>query len=178
MSNFKSVHENNSILSDYNGRVNIVQPPSMEEQFKMMEKIQLDNKCVSYRGALDGIQENNLLSKLFFSAENMQIVQNGIKAGVYKKSNGKYILPNQNVDSLKIIMRSRYLEYASYDPQKITEEIERLNKLIVDYCVPLLYSESVSYEKYCEDQSTLVVPLALPKQNDRDYKHLELSRFT
>jgi len=178
MSNFKSVHENNSILSDYNGRVNIVQPPSMEDQFKMMEKIQLDNKCVSYRGALDGIQENNLLSKLFFSAENMQIVQNGIKAGVYKKSNGKYILPNQNVDSLKIIMRSRYLEYASYDPQKITEEIERLNKLIVDYCVPLLYSESVSYEKYCEDQSTLVVPLALPKQNDRDYKHLELSRFT
>lgn len=178
MSNFKSVHENNSILSDYNGRVNIVQPPSMEDQFKMMEKIQLDNKCVSYRGALDGIQENNLLSKLFFSAENMQIIQNGIKAGVYKKSNGKYILPNQNVDSLKIIMRSRYLEYASYDPQKITEEIERLNKLIVDYCVPLLYSESVSYEKYCEDQSTLVVPLALPKQNDRDYKHLELSRFT
>ena len=178
MSNFKSVHENNSILSDYNGRVNIVQPPSMEEKFKMMEKIQLDNKCVSYRGALDGIQENNLLSKLFFSAENMQIVQNGIKAGVHKKSNGKYILPNQNVDSLKIIMRSRYLEYASYDPQKITEEIERLNKLIVDYCVPLLYSESVSYEKYCEDQSTLVVPLALPKQNDRDYKHLELSRFT
>ena len=75
-------------------------------------------------------------------------------------------------------MRSRYLEYASYDPQRITEEIERLNNLIIDYCVPLLYSESIAYEKYCEDQSTLVVPLALPKQNDRDYKQLELSRFT
>ena len=108
----------------------------------------------------------------------MQIIQNGIKAGVYKKSNGKYILPNQNVDSLKIIMRSRYLEYASYNSELITEEIERLNNIIIDYCVPLLYSESVAYEKYCEDQSTLVVPLALPKQNDRDYKHLELSRFT
>jgi hypothetical protein len=178
MSNFQSVHTNNSILTDYNGRVQIVQPPPMEEQLKMMERIQLDNKSVSYRGSLEGIQEQNLLSKLFFSAENMQIIQNGIKAGVYKKSNGKYILPNQNVDSLKIIMRSRYLEYASYNSELITEEIERLNNIIIDYCVPLLYSESVAYEKYCEDQSTLVVPLALPKQNDRDYKQLELSRFT
>ena len=75
-------------------------------------------------------------------------------------------------------MRSRYLEYASYNTELITEEIERLNNIIIDYCVPLLYNESVAYEKYCEDQSTLVVPLALPKQNDRDYKQLELSRFT
>lgn len=178
MSNFQSVHNQNSILSDYNGRVNIIQPPSMEEKLKMVEKIQLENKCVSYRGALEGIQEHNLLSHLFFSAENMQIIQNGIKAGVYKKSNGRYILPNQNVDSLKIIMRSKYLEFGSYDPQRITDEISRLNTMIIDYCVNLLYNESVSYEKYCEDQSTLVVPLALPKQTDRDFKHLELSRFT
>ena len=52
MSNFQSVHTNNSILTDYNGRVQIVQPPPMEEQLKMMERIQLDNKCVSYRGHL------------------------------------------------------------------------------------------------------------------------------
>lgn len=178
MSNFQSVHQQNTIIPQYNGRVGIVQPPPMEEQFKMMEKIQIDNKCVTYRTPLEGIQEDNMLSNLFFSAQNMQIIQNGIKAGVYKKSNGKYILPNQNVDSLKIIMRSRYLEYASYNPDRITEEIERLNKLIIDYCVPLLYSESVAYEKYCADQSSLVIPLALPKQNDRDYKQLELSRFT
>ena len=161
-------------MTDYNGRVQIVQPPPMEEQLKMMERIQLDNKCVSYRGALEGVQEQNLLSKLFFSADNVEIIQNGIKAGVYKKSKGKYILPNQNVDSLKIIMRSRYLEYASYNSELITEEIERLNNIIIGYCS----NESVAYEKYCEDQSTLVVPLALPKQNDRDYKQLELSRFT
>ena len=38
MSNFQSVHTNNSILTDYNGRVQIVQPPPMEEQLKMIEQ--------------------------------------------------------------------------------------------------------------------------------------------
>lgn len=165
------------MLQDYNGRVHIPQPPSMEEQLKMMEKIQLNNKCVSYRGALEGIQEINLFSKLYFSAENMQIIQNGIKAGVYKKSKGKYILPNQNVDSLKIIMRSRYLEYGSYDPNDITGSIEYVNTLVIEYCVNLLYNESIAYEKYCQDVSTLPVPISLPQQNQRDYKQLELKRF-
>ena len=178
MSNFQSINHQDKILSDYNGRVNIAQPPTMEERIKMMEKIQVDNKCISYRDALEGIQENNLFSKLFFSAENMQIIQNGIKAGVYQKSNGKYILPNQNVDSLKIIMRSRYLEYGSYNLNNITAEISRLNNIVLDYCIPLLYSESVAYEKYCADQSTLPIPLSLPKQNDRDWKQLELKRYT
>ena len=162
MSNFKSVHENNSILSDYNGRVNIVQPPSMEEQFKMMEKIQLDNKCVSYRGALDGIQENNLLSKLFFSAENMQIVQNGIKAGVYKKSNGRFQIADQDEDTLKIIMRSIFLQHSTNLPNNISQQVAAINKMVIDYSVPQIYGEAVSYVKYKNDVSTLVVPIDRP----------------
>jgi hypothetical protein len=71
-------------------------------------------------------------------------------------------------------MRSIYLQYAEHSPNKITEQVERLNKLVLDYAVPTVYGEAVGYAKYCQDQSTLVVPLELPRHHDRDYKQLEL----
>ena len=35
----------------------------------------------------------------------------------------------------------------------------------------------MGYLKYCEDQSTLVLPLELPSQNERDFKQLEFKRW-
>ena len=71
-----------------------------------MKKYQLKNKSTDYRGALNGELEESQLSKLYFSAENIQIIQNALKSGVFKLSKERYKLPNQNVDNLKIIMRS------------------------------------------------------------------------
>ncbi len=158
-------------LAKYNGRINIIQPPDMGIQMKMTEKIMIVNKSTDYR---DNVFEDNVLSKLFFSAENIQIIQNGIRAGVYEKSNELYIIPNQNVNNLKIIMRSTYLQYAEHKPDGITAQVERLNKIVLDYCIPSVYNEAVGYERYCQDQSSLVVPLEQPRNHDRNYKQLEL----
>ena len=163
-------------LERYNGRVNIMQPPDMSIQFKMAEKINVDNVATDYRGAIAGIFECNVLSQAFFSAENIQILQNGMRAGVHKMSDGRYIIPNQNVANLKVIMRSIYLQY-SENEKDVTKEIERLNKLILDYCVPSVFNEAVGYEKYRQDQSSLIVPLSMPQQSDRDFKQLELKSF-
>ena len=75
-------------------------------------------------------------------------------------------------------MRGMYLQYAEHYADNIRGQIERLNKLVLDYVVPKLYNEAVAYEKYCRDQSTLVTPLPLPLQHNRDYKQLELKPFT
>ena len=83
----------------------------------------------------------------------------------------------QNVDTLKIIMRSTYLQYAEHNLEKVTQEVEGLNKLVLNYCVPNVYGAAVSYRKYLEDQSTLVTPLERPRNHDRDYKQLELKHF-
>lgn len=168
--------EKNQIINSekYNGRVNIIEPPSPDIRFQMQEKISIKNKTTEYREALTGTWENNILSDVFFSAGNIQIVQNGLRAGVYELSNQKFIIAPQNVDTLKIIMRSIYLQYAEHSPNNITEQIERLNKLVLDYAVPTVYGEAVGYAKYCQDQSTLVVPLELPRHHDREYKQLEL----
>jgi len=56
----------------------------------------------------------------------------------------------------------------------VTAQVERLNKTVLDYAVPNVYGEAVGYMRYLQDQSSLVVPLAQPRQPDRVYKQLEL----
>jgi hypothetical protein len=140
----------------------------------MQERIAVKNKTTEYREALSGVQESNLLGRVYFSAENIQIVQNGLRAGVYKMSNNKFVIAPQNMDVLKIIMRSIYLQHALNQPDDIAGQVAKLNKYVLEYAVPSVYNEAVGYEKYREDQSTLVVPLELPRQSDRDYKLMEM----
>jgi len=152
-----------------NGRVNLTQEPP----FTMSEKIAVRNKATQYRESLEGVWENNALSQVFFSTGNIQILQNGIRAGVYRLSDGKYVVPPQNIDALKIVMRSTYLQYAKHSSSTgITQQVEDLNKLVWDYCIPFVYKESIAYEKYLVDQSTLVMPLEREVRPDRDYKQL------
>jgi hypothetical protein len=168
----------NKILDSqrYNGRVNIVEPPA-DIRFKMQEKIAVKNKATEYREALDGTLEANVLAQVYFSGDNVQILQNGLRAGVYKMSGDKFVIAPQNVDTLKIIMRSIYLQHAEHSPSDITGQVERLNKLVLDYAIPTVYGETMGYLKYCQDQSTLVVPLELPRHHDREYKQLELKKW-
>ena len=80
-----------------NGRVNIIQP-DINKQFSMYDKIPV-GKATDYANALLGQQEKTLLSQLYFSKENIQIVHNGLRAGVHKQSNGRYIIGKQNIDT-------------------------------------------------------------------------------
>ena len=102
------------------------------------------------------------MSDLYFSKENIKIIQNAIRRGVYDKSNGVYVIDEQDEDAVKIIMREVYFKHVKHE-ENITNEIERLNKHVCDYAVPKLMGEISSYLKYKNDVSTLVVPMDLPK---------------
>jgi hypothetical protein len=177
---FEPVNDIGKLLEGerYNGRVNIV---SMAEdpdvRFKMHEKLTVQNKASNYYESLNGNLEWNVLAQVYFSQENIQIIQNGIRAGVYKMSEGKLNVPPQNIDTLKIIMRSMYLQYAEHYPKDITGQVEYLNSLVLEYAVTSVYNEAIGYLKYIQDQSTLVVPLEMPLNHDRTYKQLEPKYF-
>jgi len=175
-SNPNSLDQYNRGLSRdrYNGRVNILEPEDPTVVFRMAEKIAIKNKSTEYRDALEGNWENNVIAQVYFSAENMQIIQNALRAGVYQMSKHLIIVPPQNVDALKVIMRSIYLQYAQHYGENITKQVEQLNQYVLDYSVPFVYNEAVAYKKYLEDQSSLVVPLHNPIHHDRNYKQLEL----
>ena len=143
------------------GRVNIL-GNNNGGVFNLYDKIPVQSNSSSYRGAMTGGWENSLLSNLFFSAENIRIVQNGLKAGVYKASNGNFRIGDQNEDTLKIIMRSIFLQNAKNNNSNITQQIQNLNDLVLEYAVPQVYGEAEGYLKYKHDISTLATPLMPP----------------
>jgi hypothetical protein len=153
-----------------NGRVDI-KTPNTSNLFQMYDKIPA-NQCTTYRDATEGIWDETQLSKLFFSKENIQILQNGIRAGVYQRSNGQYIIGTQDCDALKIIMRSMFLQYSSNQTQHVSEQINQLNKMVLDYAIQQVYGEAQGYLKYIDDASTLVVPLAPPVMESKLDKEL------
>lgn len=155
-----------------NGRVDIITPDT-STLFGMYDKNPV-KECVTFRNATEGQWENSLLSNLYFSGGNMQIIQNGIRAEVYRKSNGQLVIGSQDCDSLKIIMRSVFLQNAVNQPDNITEQIESLNKIVLDYIVPRVYSEALGYNKYLSDVSTMYKPMDLPVMSKNNDKQLEL----
>jgi hypothetical protein len=157
-----------------NGRVDILGPNM--NQFQMFDHPGVNyNDTTSYRGAMTGNWDDTLLSNAFFSVENIRIIQNGIRAGVYRKSNGMYNVGEQDSTNLKIIMRSIFLQFAKNIPDNIQEQVKTLNYYVLDYCVPQIMNEAEAYMKYKNDVSTLAVPEQLPRYtNSKGDKVLEL----
>ena len=158
-----------------NGRVDI-KTPNTSKLFQMYDKIPA-NQCTTFRSATEGLWDDTILSQVYFSQQNIQIIQNGIRAGVYNRSNGQYIIGPQDCDSLKIIMRSIFLQYSANQPNNITQQVEELNKLVLEYCIQQVYSEAQGYMTYVNDVSTLVVPIERPVMTSNNDRQLELKSW-
>jgi hypothetical protein len=155
-----------------NGRVDIFNPKTYD-LFQMYDKIPV-NQCTTLRNPMEGVWDNTQLSTLFFSPENMQIIQNGIRYGVYAMSNNQYVISEQDSDTLKIIMRSVFLQHSANQPDHIPQQIEQLNTLVLNYSVPQVYNEAKGYYKYLNDASTMYNPIAHPVLSSTSDKQLVL----
>jgi hypothetical protein len=158
-------------MNTYNGRVDI-KSPNTSKLFTMYDKIPA-NQCSTFRNPTEGLWDETLLSRAFFSYENIQIIQNGIRAGVYQRSNGQYVIGSQDCDALKIVMRSVYLQNAVNKNDHIADQIQALNQMVLNYCIQQVYGEAQGYLKYLDDASTLVVPIAPPVMADNTDRELE-----
>ena len=155
-----------------NGRVDI-KTPNTSSLFEMYDKIPA-HQCSTFRNPTEGLWNDTDLSNAFFSQQNIQILQNGIRAGVYHRSNGQYVIGPQDCDSLKIVMRSVYLQNSVNKPNDISSQVMNLNKLVLDYCIQQVYSEAQGYMKYINDVSTLAVPISHPVMANNNDRQLEL----
>ena len=159
-------------MNTFNGRVNI-KSPNTKDLFSMYDKIPA-NQCTTFRSATEGLWDETMLSKAFFSYENIKIIQNGIRSGVYKRSNGQYIIGDQDCDSLKIVMRSTFLQHSANQTTNVSQQIIALNELVLNYCIQQVYGEAQGYLKYLSDASTLVVPISHPVMSDNNDRELTL----
>ena len=162
-----------------NGRIDIMHEPEADTNklFAMKDKISYENKTTEYREALSGNWQESTLSKAYFSKENIQIIQNGIRAGVYKISKNQYIISPQCVDTIKVIMRSVFLQHSANMNQNITQQISELNSIVIDYCVTSIYGEAKGYIKYLHDASTMHIPIDHPTQSGCYNKSLKPNPF-
>ncbi len=144
-----------------NGRVDILGPNVMD-CFHLYDRIPIADGDTYYRTAMTGNWQNSMLSRVFFSADNIRILQNGIKAGVYHKSNGRFQIADQDQDVLKMIMRSTFLQSSKNLPNNITEQVKALNNLVLGYAVPQVLGEAIGYVKYKNDASMMYTPMQRP----------------
>ena len=111
--------------------------------------------------ALRGNWEVTELSKAFFSKENAKAIQNGIRSAVYEKSGPKkYVIDDQSMDELTIIMRTMYLQYAQNLPYDIAGQVADLNEKVMNWSVPHILSAVDHYNYYLNDISHMPVPMA------------------
>jgi hypothetical protein len=158
--------------NEKNGRIDLM---TSGTPLFLQDQIKLDDKT-NYYNTIKYSLEPCLLSKTFLSYENRIIIQNGIKAGVYKLSNKQYIIDKQDDDVLNSIMTGIYLQYALNQCDNIKKQVEDLNKLVIEYCVPKVFGEIKGYMQYKFDASTLVMPLMNPVSTYNS-KELVLNNF-
>lgn len=115
--------------------------------------------------AEDAIRGNVVATPLntaYFSPANVQIVQNKLRRDVYDRSGGEFLIDEQSVDELLIVMRAMYLQYGQNRPDNIPEQIATLNQIVADWCVPKILAECSMHQTYLRDIQNLPVPMEHP----------------
>ena len=118
---------------------------------------------------LSGVLEETLLSKYFFSDDNVMNIQKIIRYEFFKEKNDK--IDYQSNITLLTIMRGIYLKYSnSVDKtlEKIKLQIQKLNGLVVQYSLSKIYSNYEMYQHYLKDTSRLPLPMDIPQSVERN----------
>jgi len=125
---------------------------------------------------LSGVLEETLLSKYFFSDDNVMNIQKLIKYEFHKEKNRK--IDNQSNIILLTIMRGIYLKYsnsADKTLERIKLQIQNLNGLVVQYSLGKIFSNYEMHQHYLNDKSRLPLPMEIPEAN---YKNNYTSDLT
>lgn len=159
-----------------NGRINPNGPTTNYMNEKQLEK---HNTCNYSSEAISHQVARTPLSDLFFSTQNIEILQIGMRNMVLNKTNGQYQIGKQSETELKIIMRAMFLQYARYKTHvHVNEQVRELNRYVLDFSVPKIISSINMKRKYLEDISTMPLPLERAKiMSTKGTKQLELKEF-
>jgi hypothetical protein len=100
------------------------------------------------------------VSDLFFSPQNVDILQDGIRYRVFVDSGGRDVIGRQSDVELGLVMRSLFLQEADNDTSRDeTSQVRDLNASVLSFCVPRIVQEINQYRHYRKDVAALPVPL-------------------
>lgn len=148
---------NNTVMYANNGRVDTVQ----NANYAMYALFENGNDKVSQfnREAIIGVHQQTPLNDLFFSRQNIEALQIGIRNMVAQRTEGQFIIGKQSEVELQVIMRAIYLKEAKHLQTDLLEQVKDLNAQVIDFCVPRIIEEIRMFKYYKKDISNLPVPL-------------------
>ena len=145
--NIDQLHANREVLIDGVNRAD----------YKSIEVPKEGNQI--NRQIMRGIQSYSKLNQLFFSQENINLLQDMIRYSVFIRTNKKHTIGKQNETELAIIMRYIFIQHSKNLCCKYTEQITALNKLVVEECVPIILTSIEQYFGYIKAASTNPEPM-------------------
>ena len=112
--------------------------PNKTAVFTLSDRIPIDH-TVSFRDALtkDIYNNKNTLYDLFFNDSNINNLQLEIQSGVKRMSNNQYTVGTQNIDQLKMIMNSIFVENSRHQYSDSAIAIKNLNTQYLRYLIRL-----------------------------------------
>lgn len=156
-----NTQNNYGLLSEQqiNGRVDLL---SKFPEFNV-RNFQTTQNNNNYKNEAIKFLGKNSVSDLFFSALNINTLQDGLRYKIYQETNGKFTIGKQSEQELKIIMRSIYLQYSTNDDGDCVAQVKKLNSLVLNWAVPEVLSNLLQYQTYRKDASTLPIPMEHPQ---------------
>jgi len=158
-----------------NGRINLFDNKTQTSKINNNDYRLYDNKN------LDTISRNytgTCVSELFFSRENVDIIQQGLINYVYNKSNGKYKINKQSEQELNIIMRSIYFTNSKNLTYNIKQQLKELNREVIEWSADRIITNIQQYLDYKVNVSTLKMPMESPAlTSSKGLKTIELNYF-
>ena len=150
--------------------------PDIYERHDNLDHIMVNNDIVLTPGKtihcaddiLSGVLEETILSKYFFSDDNINNIQKLIRYEFHKEKND--LIDNQSNIILLTIMRGTFLKYsnsADTTLDKIKTQIQRLNGLVVQYSLGKIFNNYDMYKKYLSDISDMPDLMALPQYHNK-----------
>lgn len=103
---------------------------------------------------------HEVIKSVFFSRENLDIVQSMVRKKVYERSN--HTISRQNDDHLLNIAMDVYSTYCKNLPYNIKEQVMEMNDIIVKHVTPYILKQIDAIYKYREEIESPIKVIPLP----------------
>ena len=129
--------------------------------------------------AITGISEKTIMSDLFLSEQNINLIQ--LQTINIINKNYNYKISKQSKNELIIIMRSIYLNNATnnyFTENDLKNELKKLNSIVINYCVDNIIKNINSHLLYLKKINNNRDVIDLPTNtNSKGDKQLQLKSF-
>ena len=117
--------------------------------------------------------EQGALEETFFSDENISLINKQLIMSIYKKTKGQIKINEQSNESLVIVLRYIYIQYAKHLPYNIAGQIKDLNCHVVGEILPKIITEVNQRITYLEEINNPRKMMPLPINVNKGHREIQ-----